>query len=138
MSNDNIDNAAPNDKVIADAILQTKKSRQLPPLSSIPIPVKSGVEWFQREAGMKNVGEAVAVLIAALLGETIKQDDWDASPETAEAIGKALFESPAVKAVLVQYEDEREARKQGAAKAAQIAKLIEMGITLADVEKVLK
>lgn len=133
---DNIDNAAPN-KVIADAVLQTKKSRQLPPLSSIPIPVKAGVEWFQKEVGLKNVGEAVAVLIAALLGETIKQDDWDSSPETAEDIGAALFKSPAVKAVLVQYEDEREARKQGAAKAAQIAKLVEMGITLADVEKAL-
>lgn len=137
MSNDNIDNAAPNDKVIADAILQKKKAPQLPPLSSIPLPVKSGVEWFQKEVGLKNVGEAVAVLIAALLGQTIKQDDWDGSPETAEAIGTALFTSPAVKAVLVQYEDEREARKQGAAKAAQIAKLLEMGITLADVEKAL-
>ena len=125
------------DKVVADAVLQTKKSRQLPPLSSIPLPVKSGVEWFQQEAGLKNVGEAVAVLIAALLGETIKQDNWDGSPETAEAIGAALFESPAVKAVLAKYEAERDDRATAAAKSAQIAKLLEMGITLADVEKAL-
>ena len=126
-----------NDKVTLDAVAQTKKNRQLPPLSSIPCPVKSGVEWFQKEAGLKNVGEAVAVLIASLLGETIKQDDWDTSPETAEAIGTALFESPAVKAVLAQFESEREARKQAAELAAQLAKLKEMGATLEDFQKAL-
>ena len=125
------------EKVTIDAIAQTKKKAQLPPLSSIPCPVKSGVEWFQKEAGLKNVGEAVAILIASLLGETIKQDDWDTSPETAEDIGAALFKSPAVKAILVQFEDEREARKQAAAKEAQIAKLKEMGVTLEDFQKAL-
>jgi uncharacterized protein (DUF58 family) len=126
-----------NDKVTLDAVAQTKKNRQLPPLSSIPCPVKSGVEWFQKEAGLKNVGEAVAILIASLLGETIKQGDWDASPETAEAIGAALFKSPAVKAILVQFEDERETRKQAAAKEAQIAKCRELGISLEDIRKAL-
>jgi hypothetical protein len=123
---DNTVTPAATDKVTLDAVAQTKKSRQLPPLSSIPHPVKSGVEWFQKEAGLKNVGEAVAILIASLLGETIKQDDWDASPETAEAIGTALFESPAVKAVLAKFEDEREARKRESKVAAlerQIAEL---------------
>jgi hypothetical protein len=126
-----------NDKVTLDAVAQTKKNRQLPPLSSIPCPVKSGVEWFQKEAGLKNVGEAVAILIASLLGDTIKQGDWDTSPETAEAIGAALFKSPAVKAVLEQFENEREARKQAAEVAAQLAKLKEMGVTLEDFQKAL-
>lgn len=125
------------EKVTIDAIAQTKKKPQLPPLSSIPCPVKSGVEWFQKEAGLKNVGEAVAVLIASLLGETIKQDDWDTSPETAEDIGAALFKSPAVQAVLAQFESEREARKQAAEVAAQLAKLKEMGVTLEDFQKAL-
>jgi len=125
------------DKVTIDAVAQTKKKAQLPPLSSIPCPVKSGVEWFQTEAGLKNVGEAVAVLIASLLGETIKQDDWDASQETAEAIGSALFESPAVKAILAQFEEERDGRKQAAAKEAQLAKCRELGITVADFQKAL-
>jgi hypothetical protein len=125
------------DKVTIDAVAQTKKKAQLPPLSSIPCPVKSGVEWFQKEAGLKNVGEAVAVLIASLLGKTIKQDDWDTSPETAEDIGAALFKTPAVKAVLEQFENEREARKQAAEVAAQLAKLKEMGVTLEDFQKAL-
>jgi len=123
------------DKVTLDAVAQTKKNRQLPPLSSIPCPVKSGVEWFQKEAGLKNVGDAVAVLISSLLGETIKQGDWDTSPETAEAIGSALFESPAVKAILAQFESEREARKQAAAREAQLAKCRELGITIEDFQK---
>jgi hypothetical protein len=125
------------DKVTIDAVAQTKKKAQLPPLSSIPCPVKAGVEWFQKEAGLKNVGEAVAVLIASLLGETIKQDEWDASPETAEAIGAALFKTPAVKAVLEQFENEREARKQAAEVAAGLAKLKDMGVTLEDFQKAL-
>ena len=125
------------DKVTIDAIAGTKKKPQLPPLSSIPCPVKSGVEWFQKEAGLKNVGEAVAVLIASLLGKTIKQDEWDTSPETAEAIGAALFKSPAVQAVLAQFESEREGRKQAAAREAQIAKCREMGITVEDMRRAL-
>lgn len=121
-------------KVNVDVTISKVKNKQLPPLSSIPLPIKSGIEYLQKESGLKNVGETVAIVIAALLGETVKADDWDGSPETAEAIGKALCACDAVKTALAQFEGERETRKSAAAKAAQIAKLQEMGITMADLE----
>lgn len=135
-TNENNESAS-NEKVNRDAVAGTKKNAQLPPLSSVPIPVKKGIEWFQREAGIANMGEATAVLIASILGETIKFKDRDESDEAAEAIGKRLFESPAVKSVLALYESERKARKDAAAREAQLAKLKEMGFTLDEIKAAL-
>ncbi len=124
-------------KVNRDALAQTKKTVQLPPVSSVPIPVKKGIEWFQREAGIANMGEATAILIAAILGEPIKFADRDESEDAAESIGTALFSSPLVVAVMAKYDEQREARKEAARREAALAKLKELGLTLDDVKGVL-
>lgn len=125
-------------KVNRDAVAGTKKSAQLPPISSVPIPVKKGIEWFQREAGIANMGEATAILIAAILGEPIAFADRDESDEAAESIGTALFKSPAVVAVMVKYDEQADARKEAAAKAAALAKVKQLGLSLEEITALYK
>jgi Ser/Thr protein kinase RdoA (MazF antagonist) len=109
-------------KVNRDALAGVKKSKQLPPLSSIPFPVKLGIQHFKEVAGLKNDGEAVAVLVAALLGSRPAASDWNDDKEVAEGVGDGLARLASVQSAILQFEEEREEREFEARRAARKAK----------------
>ena len=127
MSNDNIDNSAPNDnnnnnEVVADAITGATKKPQYN-LSSLQINVKEGVQEFKLITGLKSDGEAVNAIIGAILGYI------PSVHESAESIGDKLAANELILKFAEQIKDNRSEVKKDNKLANQIRKLKEMGIT---------
>lgn len=121
MSDKNIDGINSGEQIM-DAVTGLKRKAQGPPLSSIPVHIKLGIQRMKAEIGLKNDGEAVEILVAALLGHFPAVADGETEDAAADKIGEQLARLASIERAKDTLEADREERKLAAEeKKAQAA-----------------